>query len=235
MRKNLLLYVLTASIIVGSIVSGTTVYASESTDDLAISNDNTDATSNLDPSLPSISLFPDETADLISITEESIFSDEEALHPENDEPSSNTTKEKKKNYKEELITIKKDSFVADSYKGVKALYRPGKNDGSNATYSCAAYIKKFYKEVYKVSLYNLYAGRDPLTYEGNKIAAVKTPKTGDIAYANSHWAIVKSVDKDNKKVVLIEQNWKWQQDGQTVSKINRTLSWDSLTFYRLSE
>ena len=137
-------------------------------------------------------------------------------------------------YEEETLVVKKESFVADTFKGVDAIYRPGKNDGTSQTYSCAAFIKKFYKEVYDVSVYNLYGGSKPLTYEGDTFKSVKSPAVGDIAATKSHWAIVKSVDKENKEVVLIEQNWKWQQNGQTVCKVNRTVSFSSLDFYRLS-
>lgn len=151
------------------------------------------------------------------------------------ETTESEEEEEEENLDEATLTIKKDSYVADTFKGVDAIYRPGKNDGSNATYSCAAFIKKFYKEVYDVSIYNLYGGSTPLTYEGTTFSSVKSPKVGDIAATSSHWAIVKSVDKENKKVVLIEQNWKWQQAGQTVCKINRTVSFSNLNFYRLSK
>lgn len=143
--------------------------------------------------------------------------------------------EEELNLKEETLIVKKSEFVADSFKGVDAIYRPGKNDGSSATYSCAAYIKKFYSSVYDVSVYNLFAGNTPKTYEGNTFSKVSNPKVGDIAFSKSHWAIVKSVDKENKKVVLIEQNWKWSQGRQTVCKINRTVSTSSLTYYRLDK
>lgn len=137
-------------------------------------------------------------------------------------------------YDEETLIVKKNHFVADTLDGVDAIYRPGKNDGRSATYSCAAFIKKYYKEEYDVSVYNLYGGSTPLTYEGTSFQSIKTPKVGDIAATSSHWAIVKQVDKENKEVVLIEQNWKWQQSGQTVCKINRTISFDDLKFYRLN-
>jgi len=147
--------------------------------------------------------------------------------------ASQDTTEKEVSYKEDTLVVKNDSYVSDTFKGVDAIYRPGKSDGTNATYSCAAFIKKFYKEVYDVSVYNLYGGSTPLTYEGDDFESVDTPHVGDIAATSSHWAIVKSVDKENEEVVLIEQNWKWQQGGQTVCKINRTLSISSLNFYRL--
>lgn len=138
---------------------------------------------------------------------------------------------KKVSYAEKTLTVTKAKFVADTFNGVEAIYRPGSNDGSNATYSCAAFIKKYYKEIYDVSVYNLFGGSTPRTYDGRKFSSVSTPKVGDIAYRNGHWSIVKKVA--GKNVVLIEQNWKWQQNGKTVCKTNRTVSTDSLTYYRL--
>lgn len=149
--------------------------------------------------------------------------------------TSEESTESEDSYKESTLTITENSYVVDTFKGVDAVYRPGKNDGSNATYSCAAYIKKFYKEVYDVSVYNLFGGSTPLTYEGNKFKSISTPKVGDIAATSSHWAIVKSVDKENNKVILIEQNYKWQQGGQTVCRVNRSVSSNDLSFYRLSK
>ena len=135
------------------------------------------------------------------------------------------------NYKEKTLTITKSGFVADTFNGVDAIYRKGSNDGSNATYSCAAFIKKYYSEVYNVSVYNLFGGSTPKTYEGKKITSVKEPKVGDIAYKNSHWSIVKKVN-DNDTVTLIEQNWKWNGNQ---CKINRTVSTSSLKYFRLAK
>lgn len=140
------------------------------------------------------------------------------------------------NYTEELLTITKDKFTADSFNGVDALYRRGSGDGNNATYSCAAFIKKYYKEVYGVSVKNLYSNSTPSSSEG-KFKSVKKPQVGDIVACSTnsgsnHWAIVKKVNDDNT-VTLIEQNWKWSQGGQTVCKINRTLSISKAKFYRL--
>lgn len=144
----------------------------------------------------------------------------------------------KADYKEKILTITKEGFVADSFNGVDALYRKGRSDGSSATYSCAAYIKRYYKEVYGVSVNNLLSGRTPLSSKGT-FKQVKTPQVGDVVAclstgSSNHWAIVKQVNDDNT-VTLIEQNWKWSQGGQTVSKINRRISISSGKFYRLYE
>lgn len=136
----------------------------------------------------------------------------------------------------ELVTIKGSEFVADTFNGVDALYRVGGNDGSSSTYSCAAFVKKYYKEVYGVTPNNMFYNRTPKV-SGDSFVTVTDPQVGDIAAMNTgrsstHWAIVKSVG--DKEVTLIEQNWKWSQGGKYVTKINRTVSISSTKFYRLS-
>lgn len=145
--------------------------------------------------------------------------------------------EEKQNLKEEIITIKGSKFVADTFHGVKALYRAGKNDGTNATYSCAAYVKRYYSEVYGVSVSNLLSGCTPISSKGT-IRKVSSPKEGDIVATTSgsgnHWAIVKQVN-DNGTITLIEQNWKWQQDGKTFAKVNRKVKTSACKIYRLKK
>ncbi|MSS62841.1 CHAP domain-containing protein [Lachnospiraceae bacterium WCA-693-APC-MOT-I] len=140
--------------------------------------------------------------------------------------------------KTQIITIKGSNFVADTLNGVEALYRTGGNDGSNATYSCAAYIKRYYKENFGVSVNNLFGGRTPNASKGN-FRSVKKPQVGDVVACSStsgsnHWAVVKKINNNNT-VTLIEQNWKWSQGGQTLCKINRSISVASAKFYRLNQ
>lgn len=135
-----------------------------------------------------------------------------------------------------IVPIKGTGYVVDSFNGVDALYRPGGSDGSNSTYSCAAYVKKYYKAIYGVTPNNLFHNRTP-GVTNDSFIIVSSPQPGDIAAMNTsgystHWAIVKEVGKSN--VTLIEQNWKWSQGGQYVTKINRTVSNNTLRFYRLS-
>ena len=141
-------------------------------------------------------------------------------------------------YEKEIVKITKTGFVADSYNGVDAVYRKGGSDGCNMTYSCAAYVKKYYSAVHKVTVNNLNRGCTPKSSTG-KFKVVKTPKEGDVVYCptssgSTHWAIVKHVDTEEKEVVLIEQNYKWQQGGQTVCAVNRSISWSDGKFFRLS-
>lgn len=141
------------------------------------------------------------------------------------------------NLKEKIITIKGTKFVADTFHGVKALYRTGGNDGSNATYSCAAFVKRYYSQVYGVSVNNLLAGCTPISSKGT-IRRVSSPKEGDIVATTSgsgnHWAIVKNVN-NNGTITLIEQNWKWQQGGKTVAKVNRKVKASACKIYRLKK
>ena len=156
---------------------------------------------------------------------------QEVVEDSKEEDEEKEEKKETVNYKEKTLTITKSGFVADTFNGVDAIYRKGGNDGSSSTYSCAAFIKKYYKEIYDVSVYNLFGGSTPKTYEGKKITSAKSPKVGDIAYKNGHWSIVKKVN-DNNTVTLIEQNWKWNGNQ---CKINRTVGTSTLKYFRLAK
>lgn len=149
----------------------------------------------------------------------------------------NNQNNSEENLNEEIVTIKGSRFVTDTFNGVKALYRTGGNDGTNATYSCAAYVKRYYSEVYNVSVCNLLAGCTPVSSKGT-IRKVSSPKEGDIVATASgsgnHWAIVKHVNNDGT-ITLIEQNWKWQQDGKTVARVNRKVKANACKIYRLKK
>lgn len=136
-------------------------------------------------------------------------------------------------YQLKTLTVTKSKFVADTFNGVQALYRPGGNDGTSSTYSCAAYVKRYYSQVHKTNVYNLNTGCTPLASNGKKFQKVSAPKEGDIMRFTGHWAIVKKVNPSSKTVVLIEQNWKWNQGGSTLCKINRSVGWQSGSFFRL--
>lgn len=140
-------------------------------------------------------------------------------------------------FKTRTITITKSSRqVVDKLNGVKAYYRRGGNDGSDKFYSCAAFVKRYYKEVYGKKVDNLFYNRTPNVY-GDTFIRVSKPQVGDIvgmntSHSSTHWAIVKKVHK-NGTVTLIEQNWKWIQSSQTKSVVNRKISVKSGRFYRL--
>lgn len=139
--------------------------------------------------------------------------------------------------RKQIVVNKKANFVADTFNGIKAIYRKGGSDGSSKTYSCAAFVKKYYKKIYKKNVYNLLYNRTPLV-TGGKVKKVSKPQTGDIVgsntnHATTHWAIVKAVNPDNT-VTLIEQNWKWQRGGRTYTIVNRRIKTSSARFYRLN-
>ena len=137
-----------------------------------------------------------------------------------------------------MLTIKTVSYThLDVYKrqnGVNAVYRPGKSDGSDPTYSCAALVKKYYQKMYHVTPYNLLPGCKP-TVEGNSFVEVTSPKVGDIvrctntAGVSSHWAVVQKVT--STQVVFLEQNWKWQEGKVTMAKADRALEKDSSSLH----
>lgn len=113
--------------------------------------------------------------------------------------------------------FKSSKQTVDTLNGVNAYYRKGPNDGSNKFYSCAAFVKRYYKQVYGMNVYNLLRNRTPLA-EGDSFKRVKTPRVGDIVAMNTnhgttHWAIVKSISGNGSIITLIEQNWKWSQGG----------------------
>lgn len=220
-KKTAILFL--AATLAYSTLTPVTAYAAEDTvpaREVSIEAEDTELLTDETISQPSEESAPEEEASL-----------KNTLADDDSSDGAKASDKKKISYTEKTLTVTKSKFVADTFNGVEAIYRPGSNDGSNATYSCAAFIKKYYKEIYDVSVYNLFGGSTPRTYEGKKFGSVSTPKVGDIAYRNGHWSIVKKVA--GKNVVLIEQNWKWQQGGKTVCKANRTVSTNSLTYYRL--
>lgn len=143
-----------------------------------------------------------------------------------------------KSLKQQSIRIIKSSKqTVDTLNGVKAYYRKGSNDGSNSFYSCAAFVKRYYKKVYGVNVNNLLYNRTPHA-EGDSFEKVKNPRVGDIVAMNTghgttHWAIAKSISEDGSSIVLIEQNWKWTQGGSTISIKNRKVKTSKVRLYRL--
>ncbi|EDR97618.1 hypothetical protein DWV34_07140 [Anaerostipes sp. AF04-45] len=130
-----------------------------------------------------------------------------------------------------VVEVKKTGQVVDEFQGVNAVYRPGKWDGNDKTYSCAALVKKYYQARYGFTPYNLFSGATPEEYEkGGKFKKVSSPKVGDIASAGTHWAIVQNVSGNN--VTLLEQNWKWQEKGRTYAKADRVVSKGEMKYFR---
>ncbi len=140
---------------------------------------------------------------------------------------------------EQDIVIHRANTVADTFRNVDALYRPGGNDGSDSTYSCASYVKRFYAEVYGVNLNNMFANATPHVVDSDDflekvteavpgdIVREKLPKSG-----STHWSIVKEI-KDDGSFVIIEQNYKWRSGSATYARIGRTLEAENVTLFRL--
>ena len=114
--------------------------------------------------------------------------------------------------------------VVDSitYNGVKvdAVYKPKNGDLSynyDSTYCCAAFVQKFYKQVYGVTVGNLIPTCTPsVRAGGGSFSKTTTPKVGDIYGNYTHWAIVKKVSGNN--ITLIEQNYWWNSTTNIAGK-----------------
>lgn len=90
---------------------------------------------------------------------------------------------------------------------VEAVYKAyGSGYDADKTYSCAAFVKKFYRQVFGRSVWGLNdTGSVPLMDKG-EFTETKNPKVGDILRDNKnvHWAIVKEIN--GSTVTVIQQN-----------------------------
>lgn len=110
---------------------------------------------------------------------------------------------------------KKYTITSITHNGKKtyAYYtKKGTYSRGDTTYSCAALVKRFYKNTFGINVYNLVSSKSvPKISESNKGSFAKTtsPVPGDIVRWESgvHWAIVKSVS--GSKVTVIQQNFWW--------------------------
>lgn len=135
------------------------------------------------------------------------------------------------------VTIEEEHVVLDSLNGVDAVYTKENNDPADSTYSCAAYVKKYYQQIYGVTVTNLYNEGPPLLSEsGVGFLKVDEPKVGDIIFwpestnGNNHSAIVKKVIGNT--ITLIEQNYK----TGVVAAVGRTVTYpsDKFQIFRLT-
>ena len=136
------------------------------------------------------------------------------------------------------VVIREKMQVTDTLNGVDTWYRPGGNDGSDTTYSCAAYVKRYYKEVYGIELRGMIGQViPPVTNSSDYLEKVDEPQTGDIIrektlHGTTHWAVVKEVTEDGE-VIAIEQNWKFRRSGSTVARVDRVMDDSRCTYLRL--
>ncbi|MGI6007426.1 MAG: hypothetical protein ACOX8E_08055 [Ruminococcus sp.] len=90
---------------------------------------------------------------------------------------------------------------------VEALYRPYDSSvDTDTTYSCAAFVKRFYSQVYGRNVSGLWSTTSVPEIDSGNFQETSDPKTGDIIRDNQsvHWAIVKEVSGDT--VTVIQQN-----------------------------
>ena len=125
----------------------------------------------------------------------------------------------------DYVTIVGESFAADTFCGVDALYNE-----TGATLFCNELIERFYSAVYGVTVFTNSGDITAASPSGYWFEVTYTPQPGDIAYASAearerygnHYAIVKSVDEAGGTVTLFEQNWVW--DGK--AGVNRVIPYD---------
>lgn len=138
---------------------------------------------------------------------------------------------------QENVPVTSDGMTVDSFQGIDANYITGTGNSNTGDYCCAGYVIKFYKELYDVDAYyiNMNGTKPVVTKSGHdvRLETVDIPKPGDMMQnlTYSHVGIVKRVEDD--KVILIEQNYKYAENGQTVAVVEREISLDEAYFYRL--
>jgi hypothetical protein len=133
------------------------------------------------------------------------------------------------------VEIKTSGQVVDSFNGVEAKYIPGTGNSNTGTYSCAGYVKAYYSTVYGITVSNLLTGKTPNASNGS-FSVTDTPEPGDIGYqlnsSNSgHWFIIKEVNDSD--FTVIEQNWKWEDEGNTYCYINRHVSFSETSGFKV--
>ena len=110
--------------------------------------------------------------------------------------------------------------IAVNGTNVQAIYAPrGSFADDDTTYSCAAFVKRFYRMIFGINVYNLFPGNTPAGGEFNR---TNSPVVGDIAASSGHWAVVKEVD--GNQVTLIEQNCWGQGSTADCAMVGRTLN-----------
>lgn len=90
---------------------------------------------------------------------------------------------------------------------VEAKYRPYDNSvNTDTTYSCAAFVKRFYSQVYGRNVSGLLSTTSVPAIDSGSFKETTSPKVGDIIRDNQsvHWAIVKAVSGNT--ITVIQQN-----------------------------
>lgn len=127
-------------------------------------------------------------------------------------------------FAESQATFGNTQKVVDTFNGVPAYYKIGAHDRDD-TYSCAAFVRRYYTKVFGVSVSNMFKNATP--YAGSKGYSFRKVDPseaipGDIGYqtgsSGGHWFIIKTVC--GERMTVIEQNWK---NGSTNCTVNRVV------------
>ncbi|MBQ3055103.1 MAG: InlB B-repeat-containing protein [Oscillospiraceae bacterium] len=138
------------------------------------------------------------------------------------------------------VKITYNGQVVDSFAGVDAIYATlgsYNNVDTNATYSCAAFLKKFCSTLWGVTIYNINTvnAAPSVSKSGHSVylKTVSSPRPGDIMQTKNygHVAVVKSVSGSN--AILIEQNWSYNSGGYRYARKERSVPISSVYFYRI--
>ena len=126
------------------------------------------------------------------------------------------------------VTFGDSRVTVDTFNGVPAYYKIG-NHNTDSTYSCAAYVKRYYSQKFSVSVYNLLYNQTPTVSEKGytfRQLSWNEVAPGDVGYqdgsSGGHWFIIKSVN--GKSMTVIEQNWK---DNSTTCTKDRVVTFGS--------
>lgn len=140
-------------------------------------------------------------------------------------------------YVADSITI--NGVVVEAlYNYPKRMSNPGQY-GGDATYSCAAFVHRFYSLVYGINISGLeYTTSIPLASRGY-FSEVSTPMIGDIARfkGDVHWAIVKSVNSDGSAALIQQNAWYVNNNPNDPNNYKQALIIDAIntsevTFFR---
>jgi len=109
---------------------------------------------------------------------------------------------------------------------VNAVYKAGtkyEDLAEDPTYSCAAFVKRFYSKVYGISTYNYYENSTPKA-SGAVFVETDSPQVGDIVRDDKkiHWAVVKAVN--GNVITIAHQNYSRTSGGVTYAKVNCKLN-----------
>lgn len=164
---------------------------------------------------------------------------------ETEEAGPGVAREKKAEPEQELIPsevlVTQEPQVIDELNGVQAICRPGGREDYDPVYNCTALVDNYYWDRYRIVILWWMPEPNviPLTHQEVPFTVTETPEVGDIGFQRNdeggqHWFLVKRVNEDGS-ITVIEQNYKWVEDGQTWCSVNRRVRFGEtpgLKFFR---